>query len=123
MTRQQPKSTRPDTPLPYTTLFRSVFILNNQYMGMVRQWQELTYSSRYSQSYSESLPDFVKLAEAYGWKGIRIETRDQLDDGIADMLGHDGRSEEHTSELQSLMRISYAVFCLKKKKKKKAQTI
>jgi acetolactate synthase-1/2/3 large subunit len=67
-----------------------VFILNNQYMGMVRQWQELTYSSRYSQSYSESLPDFVKLAEAYGWKGLRIETRDQLDDGIAEMLAHDG---------------------------------
>ncbi|MBY8827494.1 biosynthetic-type acetolactate synthase large subunit [Hephaestia mangrovi] len=67
-----------------------VFILNNQYMGMVRQWQELTYSSRYSNSYSESLPDFVKLAEAYGWKGIRIETRDQLDDGIADMLAYNG---------------------------------
>ena len=67
-----------------------VFILNNQYMGMVRQWQELTYSSRYSQSYSESLPDFVKLAEAYGWKGIRIESRDQLEDGIAAMLAHDG---------------------------------
>ncbi|MGN6277284.1 MAG: acetolactate synthase 3 large subunit [Sphingomonas sp.] len=67
-----------------------VFILNNQYMGMVRQWQELTYSSRYSNSYSESLPDFVKLAEAYGWKGIRIETRDQLDDGIAEMLAYDG---------------------------------
>src|SRR3546814_10069759 len=54
-----------------------VFILNNEYMGMVRQWQELTYASRYAESY---------------------------------------RSEEHTSELQSLMRISYAVFCLKKKK-------
>ena len=67
-----------------------VFILNNQYMGMVRQWQELTYSSRYSESYSDSLPDFVKLAEAYGWKGIRIESRDQLDDGIAAMLAHDG---------------------------------
>ncbi len=67
-----------------------VFILNNQYMGMVRQWQELTYSSRYSQSYSESLPDFVKLAEAYGWKGLRIESRDELDDGIASMLAHDG---------------------------------
>ncbi|HVI98475.1 MAG TPA: acetolactate synthase 3 large subunit [Sphingomonas sp.] len=67
-----------------------VFILNNEYMGMVRQWQELTYSSRYSQSYSESLPDFVKLAEAYGWKGIRIEDRGQLDDGIAAMLAHDG---------------------------------
>ena len=67
-----------------------VFILNNEYMGMVRQWQELTYSSRYSESYSDSLPDFVKLAEAYGWKGIRIEGPDQLEDGIAAMLAHDG---------------------------------
>jgi acetolactate synthase-1/2/3 large subunit len=67
-----------------------VFILNNEYMGMVRQWQELTYESRYSESYSDSLPDFVKLAEAYGWKGIRIEHPDQLDQGIADMLAHDG---------------------------------
>ncbi|MEO7689007.1 MAG: acetolactate synthase 3 large subunit [Sphingomonas sp.] len=67
-----------------------VFILNNQYMGMVRQWQELTYSSRYAESYSDSLPDFVKLAEAYGWKGIRIEGPDQLEDGIAAMLAHDG---------------------------------
>jgi len=67
-----------------------VFILNNQYMGMVRQWQELTYASRYAESYSDSLPDFVKLAEAYGWKGIRIEGPDQLEDGIAAMLAHDG---------------------------------
>ena len=67
-----------------------IFILNNEYMGMVRQWQELTYESRYSESYSDSLPDFVKLAEAYGWKGIRIDTRDQLDSGIADMLAYDG---------------------------------
>jgi acetolactate synthase-1/2/3 large subunit len=67
-----------------------VFILNNEYMGMVRQWQELTYSSRYSESYSEALPDFVKLAEAYGWKGIRIERPTDLDAGIAEMLDHDG---------------------------------
>ncbi|MDX5984484.1 MAG: acetolactate synthase 3 large subunit [Pseudomonadota bacterium] len=67
-----------------------IFILNNEYMGMVRQWQELTYSSRYAESYSDTLPDFVKLAEAYGWKGIRIEGNDQLDDGIAAMLDHDG---------------------------------
>ncbi|KQM19856.1 acetolactate synthase [Sphingomonas sp. Leaf24] len=67
-----------------------IFILNNEYMGMVRQWQELTYSSRYSSSYSDSLPDFVKLGEAYGWKGIRIETPDQLEDGIQAMLDHDG---------------------------------
>ncbi|MEN2746210.1 acetolactate synthase 3 large subunit [Sphingomonas sp. T9W2] len=67
-----------------------VFILNNEYMGMVRQWQELTYSSRYSNSYSDSLPDFVKLGEAYGWKGIRIEGPDQLKAGIQAMLDHDG---------------------------------
>jgi acetolactate synthase I/II/III large subunit len=67
-----------------------IFILNNEYMGMVRQWQELTYESRYSESYSDSLPDFVKLGEAYGWKGIRIEHPDDLDSGIAAMLDHDG---------------------------------
>ena len=67
-----------------------VFILNNEYMGMVRQWQELTYESRYSNSYSDSLPDFVRLAEAYGWKGIRIHDESELDAGIAAMLAHDG---------------------------------
>lgn len=67
-----------------------VFILNNEWMGMVRQWQELTYQSRYSNSYSDSLPDFVKLAEAYGWKGIRIEKPEDLDAGIAEMLAYDG---------------------------------
>ncbi len=67
-----------------------VFILNNEYMGMVRQWQELNHGGRYSESYSEALPDFVKLAEAYGWTGLRIETADQLDDGIAAMLAADG---------------------------------
>jgi acetolactate synthase-1/2/3 large subunit len=67
-----------------------VFILNNEYMGMVRQWQELNYSSRYSESYSEALPDFVKLAEAYGWKGLRIEKPEELDAGIDAMLKHDG---------------------------------
>jgi len=67
-----------------------IFILNNEYMGMVRQWQELTYESRYAESYSDSLPDFVKLGEAYGWKGILIEHRDELEDGIAAMLDHDG---------------------------------
>ncbi|MBU7578904.1 MAG: acetolactate synthase 3 large subunit, partial [Porphyrobacter sp.] len=67
-----------------------IFILNNEYMGMVRQWQELTYESRYSNSYSDSLPDFVKLAEAYGWKGIRITEERDLDDGIMRMLDHNG---------------------------------
>jgi len=67
-----------------------VFILNNEWMGMVRQWQELTYSGRYSQSYSDSLPDFVKLAESFGWNGIRIEGAQELDAGIAEMLAYDG---------------------------------
>ena len=67
-----------------------IFILNNEYMGMVRQWQELTYESRYSESYSDSLPDFVKLGEAYGWKGIRCSDPADLDGAIAEMLAHDG---------------------------------
>ncbi|WP_234027296.1 biosynthetic-type acetolactate synthase large subunit [Erythrobacter sp. KY5] len=67
-----------------------IFILNNEYMGMVRQWQELTYESRYSNSYSDSLPDFVALGEAYGWKGIRITEEAGLDAGIMEMMAHDG---------------------------------
>ena len=67
-----------------------VFILNNEWMGMVRQWQELTYESRYSESYSDSLPDFVALAEAYGWKGIRCDKPEELDGAIAEMLAYDG---------------------------------
>jgi len=67
-----------------------VFILNNEYMGMVRQWQELTYESRYSNSYSDSLPDFVRLAESYGWKGIRVHDGSELDDAIAALIAPDG---------------------------------
>jgi acetolactate synthase-1/2/3 large subunit len=67
-----------------------VFVLNNEYMGMVRQWQDLTYSGRRAHSYSDALPDFVKLAEAYNWKGIRIERNEDLGAGIEDMLAHDG---------------------------------
>jgi acetolactate synthase I/II/III large subunit len=67
-----------------------VFILNNEWMGMVRQWQELTYESRYSESYSDSLPDFVALAEAYGWKGIRCDDPAKLDAAIAEMLAYNG---------------------------------
>ena len=63
-----------------------VFILNNQYMGMVRQWQELLHGGRYSESYSESLPDFVKLAEAFHGKGLRATSVDQLDDVIREMI-------------------------------------
>jgi acetolactate synthase-1/2/3 large subunit len=67
-----------------------VFILNNEYMGMVRQWQQLLHGARYSQSYSEALPDFVKLAEAYGGKGIRCEDPAELDDKIREMIAYDG---------------------------------
>ena len=67
-----------------------IFILNNEYMGMVRQWQELTYESRYSESYSDSLPDFVRLAEAYGWKGIRIQDPQELIPGIREMIATPG---------------------------------
>jgi acetolactate synthase-1/2/3 large subunit len=67
----------------------NIFILNNEYMGMVRQWQELLHGSRYSETYSEALPDFVKLAEAYGALGLRAETTDQLDDVILEMIASD----------------------------------
>ncbi|WP_448582304.1 acetolactate synthase 3 large subunit [Thermaurantiacus sp.] len=67
-----------------------VFVLNNEYMGMVRQWQDLTYEGRHAESYTAALPDFVKLAEAFGWKGIRIETEEELDPAIAAMLAHPG---------------------------------
>ena len=67
-----------------------VFILNNQYMGMVRQWQELLHGSRYSESYSEALPDFVKLAEAFHGKGLRATCLGELDGVIAEMLAHPG---------------------------------
>jgi acetolactate synthase-1/2/3 large subunit len=63
-----------------------VFILNNQWMGMVRQWQELLHGQRYSHSYSDSLPDFVKLAEAYGALGLRADHPDELDAKIMEMI-------------------------------------
>ena len=66
-----------------------IFILNNQYMGMVRQWQELLHEKNYSESYTEALPDFVKLAEAYGCVGIRAETPDELDEKIQEMIDID----------------------------------
>jgi acetolactate synthase I/II/III large subunit len=62
------------------------FILNNQYMGMVRQWQQLLHGNRYSSSYTDSLPDFVKLAEAYGGVGLRCEKVGDLDGAIKEML-------------------------------------
>ncbi len=66
------------------------FIVNNQWMGMVRQWQELNHGSRYSQSYTESLPDFVKLADSFGGTGMVAETIDQLDTVIDAMLETEG---------------------------------
>jgi len=63
-----------------------IFILNNQYMGMVRQWQQLLHGNRLSNSYTEAMPDFVKLAEAYGGHGIRCEKPDELDDAIQEMI-------------------------------------
>jgi acetolactate synthase-1/2/3 large subunit len=66
------------------------FILNNERLGMVRQWQELLHGERYSQSWSEALPDFVKLAEAFGCKGILCKDPADLDDAIMEMLDHDG---------------------------------
>lgn len=63
-----------------------IFILNNRYMGMVRQWQEMFHGGRYSESYMDSLPDFVKLAEAYGMKGLRVEKPSEVDATIQKMI-------------------------------------
>ncbi len=67
-----------------------IFILNNRYMGMVRQWQEMFHGNRYSESYMDSLPDFVKLAEAYGMKGLRCEKVENVDATIEEMIAHKG---------------------------------
>jgi acetolactate synthase-1/2/3 large subunit len=66
-----------------------VFIINNQYMGMVRQWQELLHGGRYSESYTAALPDFVKLAEAFGAVGLRVERPAEVDEAIGEMLAAD----------------------------------
>ncbi len=66
-----------------------VFILNNEYMGMVRQWQELLHGGRYSESYSAALPDFVKLADAFGAVGMRITKPDDVDAAIKEMIAID----------------------------------
>jgi acetolactate synthase-1/2/3 large subunit len=63
-----------------------IFIVNNQWMGMVRQWQELLHGGRYSESYSDALPDFVKLAEAFGASGLRAEKPADLDGVIKEMI-------------------------------------
>ena len=66
-----------------------IFILNNEYMGMVRQWQELLHDKNYSESYTAALPDFVKLAEAYGCVGLRATTPEELDNKIIEMINTD----------------------------------
>lgn len=67
-----------------------VFILNNRYMGMVRQWQELLHGGRYSESYMDGLPDFVKLADSFGLKGLRVTDPAKLDDAITEMIETEG---------------------------------
>ena len=67
-----------------------IIILNNHYMGMVRQWQELFHGNRHSESYMEALPDFKALAESFGIKGVRIEGLDNLDAGLEEIINHDG---------------------------------
>ena len=63
-----------------------IFIVNNKWMGMVRQWQELIHSGRYSESYTESLPDFVKLAESFGIVGLKAEKSSEVDNAIKEMI-------------------------------------
>ena len=67
-----------------------IFILNNQWMGMVRQWQELNHGSRYSQSYTSSLPDFIMLAKSFGIKGLRVDDISSLDATIDEMISTNG---------------------------------
>ena len=81
------------------------FIINNERLGMVRQWQQLLHGERYSSSWSEALPDFVKLAEAFGAKGIRCADPARLDDAIAEMLDYPGagRVRLHGREARELL--------------------
>ena len=67
-----------------------IFILNNQWMGMVRQWQELNHGTRYSESYTESLPDLIMLAKSFGIKGIRVNEIDELDHSLDEIINTDG---------------------------------
>ncbi len=67
-----------------------IFLLNNRYMGMVRQWQELLHGGRYAESYMDALPDFVELAQSFKLKGLRATRPDEVDDLIDEMLATDG---------------------------------
>src|SRR3546814_9060814 len=111
MLRQPPVSTRPDTLFPYTTLFRSLRIDSAEHawpLGAAHRWQVARQAE-------QRLPRQPR--ESHGLDGVGIEAVRR-----ARFHRAAGRSEEHTSELQSLMRISYAVFCLKKKKKTTPKT-
>src|SRR3546814_8233349 len=115
MIRRPPRSTRTDTLFPYTTLFRSVV---DQHA-----WQRLAVQLDHPASIGLPVHQDVgghrrHRAMIEGERRLRVERLD-LRHHVGEILGIDARSEEHTSELQSLMRISYAVFCLKKKKKTK----
>ncbi len=67
-----------------------IFLLNNNYMGMVRQWQELLHGNRLSESYVDAQPDFLELARAYGWRGVRCSAPEEVDGAIEEMIAHDG---------------------------------
>src|SRR3546814_8489198 len=115
MIRRPPRSTRTDTLFPYTTLFRSLSQINNQIQSLQNEAQGLV-----NQGKNLTRIDFPQIQELQQ----RLQQIDRLmgqAQGI-DFRVDEIRSEEHTSELQSLMRISYAVFCLKKKKNNKHKT-
>src|SRR3546814_9912423 len=105
MIRRPPRSTRTDTLFPYTTLFRSIFVYQEQVMQ----------AAQILAGYSLGEADLLRRAMGKKIQAEMDAQRSRFVQGCADQQ----RSEEHTSELQSLMRISYAVFCLKKKKKEK----
>ena len=75
-----------------------IFIMNNRWMGMVRQWQELLHGGRYSESYSDALPDFVKLADAFGWTGLRATKPAEKDDIIRTMIETPGPVIVHVAD-------------------------
>src|SRR3546814_3190553 len=110
MIRRPPRSTRTDTLFPYTTLFRSL-LRNPPVHAPLQQVQRQRAAAEYRVVEAADI-------EAVAQFGLRLPAQ-LLDPDYADLVG---RSEEHTSELQSLMRISYAVFCLKKKKQRKQKT-
>src|SRR3546814_1633991 len=113
MIRRPPRSTRTDTLFPYTTLFRSEGLADWNACG----WGDRPCSVVWQSGSAEaiSISGTCRIGDHAGQNGKEVATRS--DCAVAHLVKKDDRSEEHTSELQSLMRISYAVFCLKKKKK------